>query len=267
MAESGYASVNGLKMYYESYGSGKPLILLHGAFGVTGMFAPIVLALAETRHVIAVELQGHGHTADSDRPMSFELLADDIAALIKCLDLQTADLLGYSLGGGIALQTVIRHPDVIRKLVVVSAPCKSDGWYPETRAGLRAINADVAKTWVGSPMHQAYTSVAPNPDDWPALVGKVGQVVGKDYDWSRDIAVLKTPTMIVVGDADGIRPAHAVEFFELLGGGKADGGFDGPGMARARLAILPGHTHFTTVSSPALTAAVIPFLDAPMPDK
>ncbi len=267
MAQGKYANLNGLKIYYEIHGKGQPLILLHGSFGGIGMFGQILPALAEGRQVIAVELQGHGHTADIQRPLSFEQMADDIAALVKHLGLEIADILGYSLGSGVALQTAIRHPNVVRKLVIVSAPYKSDGWYPEVRTGLKSMNAEVGKTWVGSPMHQAYASVAPKPDDWPVLVDKMGQMLSQDYDWSEAVSSLMLPVMIVVGDADGVRPSHAVEFFELLGGGKGDAGFDGSGMSNSRLAILPATTHYDILLSPALVAAVIPFLEAPMPDK
>jgi pimeloyl-ACP methyl ester carboxylesterase len=265
MAHGNYASVNGLKMYYEIHGRGQPLILLHGGLGVIEMYAPILPALADNRQVVAVELQGHGHTPDVDRPLSFEAMADDVAALVQQLGFENADLFGYSLGGGVALQTTIRHPEVVRKLVVVSTPCRGDGWYPEVRAGMRAMNAEVAKTWVGSPMQQAYVSVAPNPEDWPALVAKTGQLVSQDYDWSAGVAAIQAPTMLVVGDADSVRPAHAVEFFELLGGGQRDAGWDGSGMPNARLAILPGLTHYNTFIAPAMVAAVTAFLDAPMP--
>jgi pimeloyl-ACP methyl ester carboxylesterase len=264
MAQGNYAHVNGLQMYYEIHGRGQPLVLLHGGLGVIGMYAPILPALADNRQVVAVELQGHGHTADVDRPLSYEHMADDVAALVKQLGFENADLLGYSLGGGVALQTAIRHPHVVRKLVVVSTPCRSDGWYPEVRAGMRAMNAAIAKTWVGSPMHQAYASVAPDPAGWPALVAKTGQLVGQDYDWSAGVAAIQAPTMIVVGDADGVRPAHAVEFFELLGGGQRDAGWDGSGMSNARLAILPGTTHYDIFSSSALVSAVTAFFDAPV---
>jgi pimeloyl-ACP methyl ester carboxylesterase len=266
-AKGSYASVNGLNMYYEIHGTGKPLVLLHGGLGVIGMFEQILPALAEARQVIAVELQAHGHTADIDRPLSFEQMADDVAALIKHLGFEKTDILGYSLGGGVALQTTIRHPDVVRKLVVVSAACKSDGWYPEVRAGMRSMNVEAAKAWVGSPMHQAYISAAPNPASWPTLVARVGQLVGQDYDWSEALSALKTPTMIVVGDADSVRTAHAVEFFELLGGGKADAGWDGSGMSNARLAILPATTHYTIFFSPMLVSIVTPFLDTPTPEE
>lgn len=267
MTQGQYANVNGLKMYYEIHGKGQPVVLLHGGLGTVEMFAPILPALADNRQVVAVELQGHGHTPDIDRPFSFEQMADDVAALVKQLGFGNADLFGYSLGGGVALQSTIRHPDVVRKLVVVSTPCRSDGWYPEVRAGMRAMNAEVAKTWVGSPMQQAYASAAPNPEDWPTLVAKTGQLVSQDYDWSAGVAAIKAPTMIVIGDADSVRPAHAVEFFALLGGGQRDAGWDGSGMSDARLAVLPGVTHYNIIFSPMLVSSVTPFLDAPMPQQ
>ncbi len=261
-----YVSINGLNMYYEVYGAGKPLVLLHGAFGGVAMFEQLLQQLAKTRQVFAVELQAHGHTADIDRPLSLEFMADDVAALLKHLGFANADILGYSLGGSVALQTVIRHPDLVRKLIVVSAPCKSDGWYAERLTVMRSMNAEVAKTWIGSPMHQAYVSVAPNPEDWTTLATKIGQLLGQDYDWSKDVAVIKSPTMIVIGDADSIRTAHGVEFFELLGGGKKDAGKDGSGIPNARLAILPATTHYNILLSPMLASSVAAFLDEPMPE-
>ena len=257
-----YIPVNGLNMYCEVYGEGQPLILVHGGFGSVDMFAQLIPQLSANRQVIAVEMQGHAHTADIDRPFSFETLADDIAALIGALGFESADVLGYSLGGGVALQTILRHPALVRKLLIVSAPFKSSGWYPEVLAGQRAITAEFAKAWTGSPMHQAYTSVAPNPQDWTALVVKTGQLLSRDYDWSKELALVQAPLMIVAGDADSIRPAHALEFFELLGGGQKDGGWDGSGLSTARLVILPGTTHFNILSSALLAPALTQFLDA-----
>jgi pimeloyl-ACP methyl ester carboxylesterase len=262
----GYAPVNGLRLYYETHGTGQPLVLVHGGLGTVDMFAQLVPALARTRQVIAVELQAHGHTPDVDRPLSFESMADDVAALIQHQGFDHADLLGYSLGGGVALQTAVRHPDRVRKLVVVSAPHKSQGWYPEVLAGQRSINAEAARTWVGSPMHQAYASVAPRPEDWEKLVVKTSDLLRHDYDWSPAVSALKMPILIVLGDADAIRPARAAEFFELLGGGLRDAGWDGSGMSTSRLAVLPATTHYNICSSPLLPAAVTSFLDAPMPN-
>jgi pimeloyl-ACP methyl ester carboxylesterase len=226
------------------------------------MFEQILPSLAEKRQVIAVELQGHGHTADVDRPLSIELMSDDIAALINHLGLKNVDMMGYSLGGGVALQTAIRHPTAIRKLTLVSTPCKSQGWYPEVLVGMASMNAESAQAMIGSPPHQAYASAAPKPQDWPALVEKTGRLLKQDYDWSADVAALKVPTLLVFADADSVRPEHIVEMFQLRGGGKQDAGWDGSGMSNARLAILPGTTHYNIFSSPMLVSAITPFLDA-----
>lgn len=265
-AKGGYADVNGIKLYYETHGgTSKPLVLLHGGVGAIEMFGEVLPRLAEGRQVIGVDLQAHGRTADIDRPMSFEAMADDIGALIKQLGFKSADVMGYSLGGGVALQTAIRHPDRVRKLVVVSAPFKRAGWYPEMIAGMAQMGAEAAEPMKQTPMYPAYASLAPRPQDWPVLLTKLGELLRRDYDWSKEVAAIEAPTLIVVGDADGVRTSHAVEFFELLGGGKADAGWDGAGISNARLAILPATTHYNIFSSLALASSVTPFLDAPMP--
>jgi pimeloyl-ACP methyl ester carboxylesterase len=264
-AKSSYASVNGLKLYYEIHGSGVPLILLHGGVGSIEMFSEVLPSLAQNRQVIAVDLQAHGRTADIDRPLSFELMAGDIAALIKHMGIEDADVMGYSLGGGVALRTAIQYPEVVRKLVLVSTPFKRDGWYPEILAGMGQMGSQIAEQMKQTPMYQLYTSIAPRLEDWPVLLTKLGELLRQDYDWSNEVAAIKAPTLIVVGDADSVRTAHAVAFFELLGGGKVDGGWDGSGMSDARLAILPAMTHYNIYSSTILADVVASFLDAPMP--
>jgi pimeloyl-ACP methyl ester carboxylesterase len=258
--ETGYAAVNDLNLYYEIRGTGEPLILLHG--GVVGitMFGPNLAALAEKRRVIAVELQGHGHTADIDRAMGYEAMADDIAALIKHLKIERTDVMGYSLGGGVALQTAIRHPELVRKLVVVSAPFRRDGFYPEVLAAMAQMGPAAGEGMKQSPLAQLYPNV-----NWARLFTKLGDLLRKDYDWSKEVASIKSPTMIVFADADAIRPAHIIEFFGLLRGGQKDAGLDGSGRPVAQLAILPGLTHYNISSSPSLATAVTPFLEAPLP--
>ena len=258
--KSGYAPVNGLNLYYEIHGAGDPLILLHGGFGSTAMFHNLIPVFSKTRQVIAVDLQAHGRTADIDRPITIEAMADDIAALAKYLNIGQADILGYSLGAAVALQTTIRHPELIRKLVVVSAPCKRDGWHTDVLVAMAQMGPAAAEPLKASPAYKEYASVAPRPADWTVLVTKVSDLLHKDYDWTQGVAAIKAPTMIVFGDADGVRPAHAVEFFALLGGGKKDGGWDGSGISTARLAILPGVTHYNILESPLLPQAVAPFL-------
>ncbi len=200
--KTGYAPVNGLKMYYEIHGSGEPLVLIHG--GVVGitMFGPNVDALAKGRQVIAVELQGHGHTADIDRPMTAEAMADDIAALIQYLGLKQADVMGYSLGGCVALQTVIRHPQSVRKLVVASARFRRNGMYPEVLAAFDHMNASTGAQMKQSPLSKMYPNV-----NWEMLFGKLGEMVRKDYDWSAGVAAIKSPTMLVFADADAVAAA------------------------------------------------------------
>ena len=247
--KTGYAPVNGLKMYYEIHGAGEPLVLLHGGLGSTEMFGAILPLLSNGRRVIAVDLQAHGRTADIDRPLSLEMMADDIGALLKYLGIPKADVMGYSLGGGVALRTAIQHPDMVRKLVIVSAAFRRDGWYPEIVAAMAQMGAASAEPMKPSPIYQMYARIAPRPADWPVLLTKIGELLRKDYDWSKEVAAIQAPTMLVFADADAVRPEHAVQFFELLGGGKKDAGWDGSGMSNARLAILPGLTHYNIFSS------------------
>jgi pimeloyl-ACP methyl ester carboxylesterase len=258
-----YADVNGINIYYEIHGLGRPLILLHGGLGAIEMFGPNLPALAKGRQVIAVDLQGHGRTADIDRPLSVELMADDIAALITHLKLERPDVMGYSLGGGVALQTEIRHPELVGKLVVVSTPFRRNGFYPDILTQQAQVSAAAAEPMKQTPMYQLYSSIAPKPEDWPRLLGKIGDAMKKDFDFSNQVAGIKATTLIVAADADIFPPAHAVELFGLLGGGQRDPGWDGSGRPKSRLAILPGLTHYNIFSDPALAATVIPFLDEP----
>ena len=256
-----YADVNGIKLYYEIHGTGRPLILLHGGLGAIEMFGPNLAALAKGRQVIGVDLQGHGRTADIDRPIRTELMADDIAALIKHLKLERPDIMGYSLGGGVAVFTAINHPEVVGRLVVVSTPFRRDAFYPEILAQQVQVGEAAAEAMKQTPMYQMYASLAPRPEDWARLLGKMGDAMKEDFDLTKQVARIKATTMIVAGDADIFPPAHAVEVFGLLGGGKRDGGWDGSGRPKSRLAILPGVTHYAMGSAPALASTVIAFLD------
>jgi pimeloyl-ACP methyl ester carboxylesterase len=260
--QTGYAAVNGLNLYYEIHGDGPPLVLLHGGFGLTSMFGPLLPQLAEKRKVIVVDLQGHGRTADIDRPLRCELMADDIAALIQHLGFEKVDVMGYSFGGGVALRTAIQHPRVVNRLVVVAAPFSRNGFYPEVRQGMAQLSPASAEFLKQTPLYPAYAAVAPKPENFPVLVGKMGDLLRQDYDWSQEVAALKMPVMLVFGDHDSFPPAYIAEFFGKLGGGQKDGGWDGSGMSRARLAILPGLTHYNVLMSPLVAQVVAPFLDA-----
>jgi pimeloyl-ACP methyl ester carboxylesterase len=258
-----YADVNGLSLYYEEHGSGDvPLILLHGGFGAAELFGPILPALAARRRVVAVDLQGHGHTADIDRPLRPEAMADDIAALIAHLGVEHADVMGYSLGGFVALRTAIQHPDRVRRLVLVSIPFRRDGSYPEAVATMDQMGPEVADALRASPLGELYAQSAPRPDDWPVLVAKTTDLLKVDYDWTAETEAMTTPTMLVYADADSVRPEHIVEFYGLLGGGRRDATWDGSQRPVTRLAILPGTTHYDISAPPALAPTVLPFLEA-----
>ncbi len=265
-ARSGYADVNGLRLHYEIRGhGGTPLVLLHGGLHNTALDAPVAERFAQRRQVIAVDLQAHGRTADVDRPLRYEQMADDIAGLLANLGVSQADVLGYSLGGSTALQVAVRHPGCVRKLVLVAIPFSSSGWYPEVQQAFQHLGAALAEPMRPSPVYQTYAAVAPQPEKFPLLLDKIGELQRRSYDWSADVsglARLDMPVMLVHADADAIPPAHVARFFELLGGGQRDAGVDGSGAPRSRLAILPGHTHYNIFESPALIGAVEPFLDA-----
>ncbi len=254
------ASVNGVSLAYQEFGSGSPLVLLHGGFGSWEMFGPNLELLAKEHRVIGVDLQSHGRSPAARRPMTFEAMADDIAALIAELALGRTAVMGFSLGGAVALRTAIQHPDVVERLVLVSAPFKRRGWHPEMTNGMDSMGPEIAEPFKQTPMYHDYERIAPNKDDWPVLVEQVTTLMKKDYDWTADVARLTMPVMLVAGDADGLPPSHAVAFFELLGGGKRDASWDRSGMTHHRLAILPGVTHYDMNVRPELAQAVLPFL-------
>jgi pimeloyl-ACP methyl ester carboxylesterase len=264
-----YADVNGINLYYETHGSGKPLVLLHGGLGSGEMFGPILPTLADHHRVIAVDLQGHGRTADIDRPLDLRLMADDIAALIDYLGLERPDLVGYSLGGGVALQTALKYPEKIGRLVATSAHIKSDAIYSEMRVQQGQVNAAAAEFMKDTPMYQLYQRVAPRPEDFGRLLDKIGKAMEQEFDYSEQVRGLQVPTLIMAADADMAPPSHYVEFFKLLDGGLRDGGWMGEGRPQGghALAILPGLTHYNIFSSPLWAAATLAFLDQPNPDE
>jgi len=258
-----YADVNGIRLYYEIHGTGRPLILLHGGLGTGEMFGPVLPQLTARHQVVAVDLQGHGRTADIDRPIDVRLMAGDIAALIDHLRLDTPDLVGYSLGGGVALQTAAKYPTKVRRLVMVSANTRPDAIYPEMRAQQGQVNAAAAEFMKDTPMYQLYQRVAPRPEDFPRLLTKIGESMSKDFDFSEEVRSLQMPTLVVAADADMASPSHYVEVFKLLDGGLRDGGWMGEGRPKGghALAILPGLTHYNIFNSPLFAAATLAFLE------
>jgi pimeloyl-ACP methyl ester carboxylesterase len=258
-----YAEVNGINLYYETHGTGKPLVLLHGGLGSGEMFGPILPALTEHHQVIAPDLQGHGRTADIDRPLDVRLMAGDIAALIDHLKLDKADVVGYSLGGGVALQTAVQFPAKVRRLVMASANLRSDAIYPEMRAQQGQVSAASIDFMKDTPMYQLYQRVAPRPDDFPRLLTKIGESMSHDFDFTEEVRGLKMPVLVVAGDSDMAPPSHYVDIFKLLGGGLRDGGWMGEGRPEGghALAILPRQTHYSIFMSPLFAAVTLAFLD------
>jgi pimeloyl-ACP methyl ester carboxylesterase len=260
-----YAEVNGINLYYETHGSGRPLILLHGGLMSGETFGPVLPLLAERHKVVAVDLQGHGRTADIDRPIDVRLMAGDIAALIDHLKLDKADVVGYSLGGGVALQTAAQYPTKVRRLVMVSANLRPDAIYAEMRVQQGQVNAAAAEFMKDTPMYELYQRVAPRPEDFPRLLDKIGESMAKDFDFTEEVRGLRMPTMVVAADADMAPPSHYVEVFKLLDGGLRDGGWMGEGRPKGghALAILPGLTHYNIGNSPLLAAVTLAFLEQP----
>ena len=258
-----YADINGLHLYYEVHGEGRPMILLHGGLGSGEMFGPTLPALAEKHQVVAPDLQAHGRTADIDRPIDFRLMADDIAALIDHLGLEKPDIVGYSLGGGVAFFTASKYPEKVGKLVIASANIRRDAIPAEMLAQQGQVNASAAEFLKDTPMYELYNRVAPRPEDFPRLLDKMGESMSKDFDLTEEVRALTVPTLIVAADADMAPPSHYVETFKLLDGGLRDGGWMGEGRPKGghALAILPGLTHYNLATSPLFAAVVLEFLD------
>jgi len=256
-----YAMVNGLRMYYEVRGrDGVPLVVMHGAFSNIGTdFGKMLPTLSKNRMVIAIEAQGHGHTPDIDSALTYESMADRVAELLRQLRVEKADFMGYSMGGGTALYLAVRHPTLVRKLIYIGgAAYRPDGYYPQLMEGEEKMTA---KDLAGTPWQKAYARIAPNPQDWPKLVDKIKQL---DLSWKGlrddDLRGIKSPSFLIVGDADVVRPEHVAQMYRLLGGGVPG---DIVGLPRSQLAVLPGTTHVTIITKTDwLLSMITPFLSA-----
>ena len=243
-AKSGHVLVNRINYYYAVYGSGEPLLLLHGGLGQIEMFGANLTALAQRRQVIGVDLQGHGRTSLGDREINLADIGNDMAGVLKHLGHEKVDVMGYSMGGGVALQFSMQHPDMVRRLVLISTVFAHDGFFPEMLPQQAAVSAAMADMMKETPMYKSYAAVAPHPEDFPRLLDAMGAYMRKPYDWTANVGRLTMPVMLIYGDSDMIRPEHIVKFYQLLGGGLKDAGWQREHMSQNRLAILPNLTHY-----------------------
>jgi len=261
LVETGHTLVHGVNYYHEIHGRGEPMLLLHGGLGSIDMFAPVLPAFAKARTVIAVDLQGHGRSSLGDRPIRVQDMADDMAEILDQLHYHTVDVVGYSLGGGVALHLAARHPERVRRLVIISTGYSQDGFHPEMLPQQAQVSGAMADMMKDTPMYKSYIAVAPRPQDFPALLDRVGDFMRAPFDFEEDVKKIEAQTLLVFGDADMFRLEHVVQFYKLLGGAQQDAGFMREHMARNRLAILPDVTHYETFMSPSMAAAVLPFIN------
>lgn len=257
-SSTGKVPVDGAEIHYEIHGDGPPLVLLHGGVTPSTTFGAPLEAMAKTHKVIAIHLRGHGLSSDSDAPWSAEMMADDVAAVLRQLGIGKARVMGYSLGAAVALQVAIRHPVLVEKLVSVSVAFSTDGEYPEVRqafAQMPGMAAAIGQQLASSPLADLYPGV-----DWERVMRKSGEMNQGEHDWTEEIKAIKAPTLLVFADADSIRPEHMVAFWKLLGGGQRDAGLDGSLRPAGQLAILPGTTHYSLIEAPLLTEVATAFL-------
>ena len=265
-SRSGHLPINGLSLYYEVHGElGTPkraLLLIPGAFMASGSMAVWAEAFARDRPVIVFDQQGHGRTPDTPREMSYEQFADDAAALLLALDVERADVMGYSQGGGVALQLAIRHPALVSKLVSLSATYRKDGWYPSVFEAIGGLGADA---FAGTPVESAFKEHTPDADAFDAYLEKMKVLNIDDQDISdEEMRSISAKTMIIVGDADGVKPEHALAMFTLRGGGDEDAAASGvlQTAPSARLVVLPAMSHVgLSGESEVLVPMVTAFLD------
>ena len=260
---SGYADVNGIRLYHEIHGQGDPLVLIHGGLTTIGEMQGWIGPLAETRQVVAVEMQGHGRTADTDRPMSFATMGDDVVALLDHLGIPKADVAGHSFGGACAIRAAVQHPDRVRRLVVISSPHARSRWYPEAQEGMSQVGASMAEHMMATPTGQL-SKQWPEPRRFAPFLDKMGKLMGEEYDWSAEIAELPMPVLLVFADNDSVPQKHVAEFFALLGGGLKEPGWLNTQLSTSRLAVVPGYSHYNLIASPEVPRIVDKFLADPL---
>jgi pimeloyl-ACP methyl ester carboxylesterase len=262
-ASSGHLAVNGIRVWHEVYGDGPPVIVLHGGLMTIPEMMPLIAPLSRGRKVVAIELQGHGRSPDTDRPLAFATLGDDVAAIIDVLQLGRADVIGYSFGADVALRAAIQHPDKLRRLAVISTAYAKNGWYPEVQQGMASVGAGLADGLKETPTGQ-FARQWPEPERFPPFLDKLGRLMGETYDWSAEVARLPMPVMLAFADHDSVSQRHIADFFALLGGGVSEPGWQNTQFTKARLAIIPGYSHYNFMSSTELPTTVERFLADPM---
>ena len=235
--------------------------MLHGGLGQIEMFGPVIPVLTKNRQVIGVDLHGHGRTALGDRKINLIDIGNDLAEILTQLGYKQVDVLGYSMGGGVALRLAVQHPEKVRRLVIASAPYAKAGFYPEMLPQQESVSSAMAEAMKETPMYKSYVAIAPKPEEFPKLLDRMGELMRTDYDWSEDVKKLQMPVMLIYGDSDMIRLDHVVSFYNLLGGGLKDAGWNREHMSKNRLAILPGLTHYELFLSPRLATTALPFLN------
>jgi pimeloyl-ACP methyl ester carboxylesterase len=258
---SGYVAANGIDYGFEIRGKGEPVLLLHGGLMSSALWGPTLTKLAESRRVITVDLHGHGRTALGNRKINLVDIGRDLGVVVQKLGLRQVDAMGYSFGGGAALQLAVQYPALVRRLVIVSAPYAQNGFFPEMLPQQAAVGAAMAEGMKDHPMYTSYAAVAPRPQDFPRLLDAMGELMRQPYDWSASVKQLTMPVMLVYGDADMIRPEHIVSFYQMLGGGLKDAGWMREHMSKNRLAIIPDLTHYEIGAAPILVPTVLPFLN------
>jgi pimeloyl-ACP methyl ester carboxylesterase len=257
-------AAEGLRIYYEIYGKGETIVVLAGGFGDSSSMTQTIGPLSRERQVIAIDLEGHGRTPLRATPMSHERNGDDVAAVLRHLKIAKADVAGYSHGGDAAIRMAIQHPEMVRNLIVISTAAERDGWYPEVLKGMEAVSSAQAEPMRKTPLYTRYAAVAPHPEQFPQLLDRMGELMKKDYDWRAEIAALRVPTLLLFADHDAVSMRHIAEFFALFEGGVRDAGWEGqPKYARARLAIVPGYTHYNFGQGPDMARVIKAYLDKP----
>src|SRR5688500_3622062 len=259
---TGRVMANGVHYYNEVHGKGEPLLLLHGGLGSIDMFDSVVLPeLAKGRQVIAVDLHGHGRTTLGERPINLIDIGNDLSIVLKQLGHNAVDVLGYSFGGGAAFRLAVQHPQLVRRLVMVSAGYAQNGFHPEMLPQQAAVSGAMMDAMKETPMYISYKAVAPKPEAFPRLLDRMGEYMRKPYDWSEDVKKLQMPVMIVFGDSDMYRPEHVMSFYKLLGAALKDAGWMREHMSKNRLAVLPSLTQYEMFMTPQLVPTVMPFLN------